>query len=87
MPLYVRSFNEHVTNFNAAENAATQMLDGYDSVDVTGSPTVLVVDSDGDDERKTEAPGKTIVYRADVTMSRHSLVLILLALVYFPPVS
>ena len=83
MPFYVLSFSEHVTNFNAAENAATQMLDGYDTVvDVTGSPIVLVVDSDSED-----APGKTIAYRADVTMSRHSLVLILLALVYFPPVS
>ena len=83
----MRSFNEHVNNFNAAENDATQMLD--DSADVTVSESVLVADSDADEERTAEARGKTVAYRVDVTMSRHTftLALVLLTLVYFPPVS
>ena len=86
MPDYVRAFNDHVKDFNAAEIEATQLLD--DSADVAVSATVLVVDSDADEERKVEAQGKTVAYKVDVTMSRHTFLLSLsFCLVYFPPVS
>ena len=50
------------------------MLDN--SADVTVSESVLVADSDVEEER-TKARGKTVAYRVAVTMSRHTFTLAL----------
>ena len=71
----MRAFNDHVADFNAAEIEATQMLE--DSADVTVSESVLVADSDADEERTAEAQGKNVAYKVDVTMSRHTFTLAL----------
>ena len=71
---YVRAFNDHVAEFNAAEIEATQLLD--DSADVTVSESVLVADSDPENEEKG-ARGKTVAHRVEVTMSRHTFTLAL----------